>query len=81
MNINFFDLVPTLLYVVVASLINRFIGVYVTKQKNRPSLESFLFGFLGSILGLIIVALLPNKKQKSITTEKIKPTCEAIRIA
>ena len=44
------------------------LGRYVAKEKNRSKAEGFWLGFLFSILGVIIVALLPTKKK-----EKKKP--------
>ena len=49
------------------ALIMGLLGRYVAKEKNRSAAEGFWIGFLFSILGVIIVALLP-------TIEKEKPT-------
>ena len=49
------------------AIIMGFLGRYVAKEKNRSAAEGFWIGFLFSILGVIIVALLPTK-------EKEKPT-------
>ncbi|EEG43065.1 hypothetical protein Flav3CDRAFT_0459 [Flavobacteria bacterium MS024-3C] len=53
------------------------IGRYIAKEKNRSPLEGFWFGFLLSLFGVLIVALLPNKKINS-TTDKldVKPNYE-----
>lgn len=48
------------LYFIVA-LVTGFIGQYVAKEKNREQGEGFILGFLLSVLGIIIVALLPTK--------------------
>ena len=54
-----------LIIVFIAAIIMGFIGVYVSRSKNRSGWEGFLFGFFLSILGIIIAALLPNiKKEK-----------------
>lgn len=54
-----------LIIVFIAAIIMGFIGVYVSKSKNRSGWEGFLFGFFLSILGIIIAALLPTiKKEK-----------------
>lgn len=39
------------------------IGVYVATQKGRGEGEGFLFGFFLGPLGLILLALLPNKER------------------
>ena len=49
------------------AIIMGILGRYVAKEKNRSAAEGFWIGFLFSILGVIIVALLPTK-------EKEKPT-------
>ena len=49
--------------VIVSSFILGFLGSYVAKEKNRSGTEGFLLGFLFSFLGVIIVALLPNKEK------------------
>ena len=53
------------------------IGRYIAKEKNRSPSEGFWFGFLLSLFGVLIVALLPNKKINS-TTDKldVKPNYE-----
>ena len=59
------------LYFIVA-LITGFIGQYVAKEKNREQGEGFILGFLLSVLGIIIVALLPTKvsiQQPQVTKE------------
>ena len=53
------------------SFIMGFLGRYVAKEKNRSKAEGFWLGFLFSILGVIIVALLPTKeKLKEIKSEQ-----------
>ena len=49
------------------ALIMGLLGRYVAMEKNRSKAEGFWLGFLFSILGVIIIALLP-------TIEKEKPT-------
>ena len=53
------------------------IGRYIAKEKNRSPSEGFWFGFLLSLFGVLIVALLPNKEINS-TTDKLdeKPNDE-----
>ena len=65
MNITFlfiggFEIV-TIIVLMIPGVITGLIGRYITKQKGRSPLEGFLFGFFLSILGIIIVSLLPNK--------------------
>ena len=38
------------------------IGSYIAKEKNRSPSEGFWFGFLLSLFGVLIVALLPTKE-------------------
>jgi CDP-diglyceride synthetase len=50
-----------------------FIGIYIAEEKGRSSSEGFLFGFFFSVIGLIIVAVLPTKlveKPKSYEVKK-----------
>lgn len=47
-------------YILVFGVISGFLGVYVAIQKNRSSTEGFVLGFLFSLLGVIILALLPS---------------------
>ena len=44
------------------AIIMGILGRYVAKEKNRSKAEGFWLGFLFSILGVIIVALLPTKE-------------------
>ena len=37
------------------------LGGYIAKQKNRGLAEGAIIGFLFSVIGLIVVALLPSK--------------------
>ena len=48
---------------ILSSIIMGFLGSYVASEKNRSGTEGFLLGFLFSFLGVIIVALLPNKEK------------------
>ena len=41
------------------------IGRYIAKEKNRSPSEGFWFGFLLSLFGVLIVALLPTKDVNS----------------
>ena len=64
-----------LLISLVAGLVTGFIGSYVAGEKGRSNLEGFIFGFLFSVIGVIIVGILPTKekpKKKELTEEDIK---------
>lgn len=37
------------------------LGAWVASQKGRSAIEGFLLGFVFSILGVLIEAMLPNK--------------------
>lgn len=50
-----------LLYSIIGAVITGALGRYVASEKGRSGGEGFLLGFLFSILGVIIVALLPPK--------------------
>jgi Na+-driven multidrug efflux pump len=41
------------------------VGRYIAKEKNRSTSEGFWFGFLLSLFGVLIVALLPTKDVNS----------------
>ena len=38
------------------------IGRYIAKEKNRSPSEGFWFGFLLSLFGVLIIALMPTKE-------------------
>ena len=38
------------------------VGRYIAKEKNRSPSEGFWFGFLLSLFGVLIVALMPTKE-------------------
>ena len=50
-----------LLYSIIGAVITGALGRYVASEKGRSGGEGVLLGFLFSILGVIIVALLPPK--------------------
>ena len=59
------------LYLTIHCIILGFFGRYVALQKNRSASEGFLFGFFLSAVGILIIALLPNKdKSKKLTDSK-----------
>tara|TARA_B100000579_G_scaffold265539_1_gene219004 strand:+ start:324 stop:599 length:276 start_codon:yes stop_codon:yes gene_type:complete len=57
----------------IVAIIMGILGRYVAKEKNRSKAEGFWLGFLFSILGVIIVALLPTK-DKIVKIENSEPT-------
>ena len=56
----------TIIILIALSLVMGFLGRYVAMEKNRSEAEGFWIGFLFSVLGVIIVALLPTKEKKII---------------
>ena len=57
------------------ALIMGLLGRYVAKEKNRSKAEGFWLGFLFSIFGVIIVALLPTIEKEipaELTDERRK---------
>jgi len=54
-----------IIILIALSLIMGFLGRYVAMEKNRSAAEGFWIGFLFSILGIIIITLLPTKEKKS----------------
>ena len=48
---------------ILSSVIMGFLGSYVAIEKNRSGTEGFLLGLLFSLIGVIIVALLPTKEK------------------
>ena len=53
-------------FFLIAAIVFGLLGRYIAKQKNRSGAEGFWLGVLFSALGVIIVALLPNKEEKPI---------------
>ena len=51
-------------FYIIAAIVFGLLGRYIAKQKNRSGAEGFWLGVLFSALGVIIVALLPNKEEK-----------------
>jgi len=49
----------------IAALVFGLLGRYIAKHKDRSGAEGFWLGVLFSALGIIIVALLPTKEEKS----------------
>lgn len=57
------------LYLLIHCVILGLFGRYVALQKNRSAGEGFLFGFFLSIVGVLIITLLPNKHKIKISTD------------
>tara|TARA_B100001057_G_C22304601_1_gene739643 strand:- start:114 stop:440 length:327 start_codon:yes stop_codon:yes gene_type:complete len=55
-----------IIVVIVAAIIFGFVGRYVAASKGRSEAEGFLFGFFLSLIGIIIVALLPTLEKKPV---------------
>ena len=55
-----------ILVAIIFAFVTGFLGSYIATQKGRSGTEGFFIGFLFSLLGVIIVALLPNKFKKPI---------------
>ena len=51
-------------FCVISAIVFGLLVRYIAKQKNRSGAEGFWLGVLFSALGVIIVALLPNKEEK-----------------
>ena len=56
---------------IIFAFITGFLGRYIAKQKGRSGAEGFWIGFLFSLLGVIILALMPTfKTEKKINYER-----------
>lgn len=67
---------------IIFAFITGFLGRYIAKQKGRSGAEGFWIGFLFSLLGVIIVALMPTvyKTEKKINYERDNAVKEAVSI-
>ena len=61
-----------IVYIIVV-IISAFLGRYIAKKKGRSASEGFLFGLILGLIGVIIVALLPAKKQEQTKDIEVKP--------
>ena len=52
-----------IIILIALSLLIGFLGRYVAMEKNRSAAEGFWIGFIFSVLGIIIIALLPTKEK------------------
>lgn len=69
-------------FLVIGVIGSAFLGSYVAKQKGRSESEGILFGVFLGLIGVLIVALLPNKNKESVPEkDKLPPTKEAIEAA
>ena len=53
-------------FYVISAIVFGLLGRYIAKQNNRSGAEGFWLGLLFSALGVIIVALLPNKEESVV---------------
>ena len=53
---------------IISCIVFGYIGSYISNEKKRDKTEGFLFGFFLSILGLIILGLLPTKESSQVET-------------
>ena len=67
---------------VIFAFITGFLGRHIAKQKGRSGAEGFWIGFLFSLLGVIIVALMPTvyKTEKKINYERDNAVKEAVSL-
>lgn len=67
---------------IIFAFITGFLGRYIAKQKGRSGAEGFWIGFLFSLLGVIIVALMPTvyKTEKKINYERDNAVKESVSI-
>lgn len=50
-------------FLIFSSIASGILGGYIAKQKNRSLSEGAIIGFLFSVIGVIVVALLPSKNE------------------
>ena len=68
-------------FYIIAAIVFGLLGRYIAKQKNRSGAEGFWLGVLFSALGVIIVALLPNKEEKSTVLVNKEGLPEVMKIS
>ena len=61
-------------YIILFGFISGFLGTYVARQKNRSTTEGFILGFFFSLIGVIILALLPSSEKPIKRKQYISPT-------
>lgn len=54
---------PDFILILILGIATGILGMYVASQKNRSRWEGFLLGFIFSLLGVIVVVLLPTKSR------------------
>ena len=59
------------LYLTIHCIILGFFGRYVALQKNRSASEGFLFGFFLSLIGILVVAMMPTNKKELLPKENV----------
>ena len=68
-------------FYIIAAIVFGLLGRYIAKKKNRSGAEGFWLGVLFSALGIIIVALLPNKEEKSTVLVNKEGLPEVMKIS
>lgn len=53
-------------YFILIALASGALGAYVADQKNRSLIEGAVLGFLFSLIGVLVVALLPSKEENQV---------------
>jgi hypothetical protein len=51
-----------MIVLLISAVVTGFLGRYVAKEKGREAAEGFILGFLFSLIGVIVEAILPSKK-------------------
>lgn len=51
-----------MIVLLISAVVTGFLGRYVAKEKGREAAEGFILGFLFSLIGVIVEAVLPSKK-------------------
>ena len=59
------------LYLVIHCVILGLFGRYVALQKNRSPSEGFLFGFFLSLIGILVVAMMPTNEKELLPKENV----------
>lgn len=75
-------------FYIIGGVVTGLLGGYVSSSKNRGGAEGFVIGFLFSLIGVLIIALMPNKskapkrelteEERIIRQEKLRKGQEAV---
>lgn len=63
--IGYPQIIGLFIFIGIPAVITGLLGRYIAIQKNRSKKEGFIFGFMLSLLGVLLVALLPNKNNQN----------------